>query len=253
MTQLDYDSLYQYIEDFVVAPFYQKRTEKLETLRLESILKRKNPYLFKAKNIQTAGDFAEDLLNAHLSSQEETIFGDLLEGLAIHINAKIYGGRKAEQNIYKSVDLIFDKNNVRYIVGIKSGPFWGNADQKSTMKNNFKKAKKLIREEGWTGRIVAINGCIYGKDHKPLKANKKDPQKSYYKYCGQEFWQFVSGDKQLYQTIIVPLDKEVKKRDDAFKELCAATVNILTKDLLDNFSSKGLLNWPKILDYVSKK
>lgn len=253
MSKLDYDILHQYIEDSVVAPFYEKRMERLEELKLTQILKRKNPYLFKAKNIQTAGDFAKDILNAHLSSQEETMFGDLLEGLAIHINATIYGGWKAETNKYKSVDLIFDKNNVRYVVGIKSGPAWGNADQISTMKNNFKKARKILKDDGWSGKVISVNGCIYGKDNKPFKVNKNDPKKSYYKYCGQEFWEFVSGDKQLYQTIIIPLDREVKKRDDNFKGLCATTINNLTKELLDNFCNDGQLNWPKILDFVSKK
>jgi hypothetical protein len=253
MSSLDYDTLHQYIEDFVVAPFYQKRTEKLEELKLKTILKRKNPYLFKAKNIQTAGDYAKDLLYAHLSSQEETIFGDLLEALAIHINATVYGGWKAEKGTYKSIDLIFDKDNIRYVVGIKSGPFWGNSDQKSIMKSNFKIVRHIFKEEGWKGKIICVNGCIYGKDKKPLKIDAKDPEKNYYKYCGQEFWSFVSGDKNLYQSIIVPLDKEVKKRDERFKELCIIVTNRLTKDLLDNFCKDGLLNWKEILDFVSKK
>jgi len=252
MNKLDYDLLSQYIDDYVVAPFYQKRTEKLETLKLQTILKRKNPYLFKAKNIQTAGDFANDILNAHLSSQEETIFGDLLEGLAIHINATVYGGKKAEERTYKSLDLIFEKEGVRYAVGIKSGPNWGNSDQISTMKNNFKKARELFRADGWAGEVICVNGCIYGKDGRPHKVNT-DPEKTYYKYCGQEFWDLVSGDPDLYQKIIVPLDREVKKRDDRFKELCTAASNRLTKDLLDNFSNDGVLDWAGILDFVSKK
>lgn len=253
MSKLDHDLLHQYIEDSVVAPFYQKRTEKIESLRLTAILKRKNPYLVKAKNIQSAGDFAQDLLNAHLSSQEETIFGNLLENLAIHINSTVFGGWKAEEDTYKSVDLIFDKGQIRYIVGIKSGPHWGNADQKRIMKNNFKVAKKLLRTEGWNGQIIAVNGCMYGKDRNPQKVDSEDVEKNYYRYCGQEFWFFISGDNELYQTIIMPLDREVKKRDDAFKELCSRAVNNLTKDLLDNFSNNGALDWPKILDFVSKK
>ena len=253
MPNLDYDLLHQYIEDFVVAPFYQKRTEKLEELKLENILRRKNPYLFKAKNIQTAGDFAKDLLNAHLSSQEETIFGDLLEGLAIHINTTVFGGWKAEENIYKSVDLIFESRSTRYVIGIKSGPNWGNSDQINTMKSNFKIARKLIKNDGWAGKIICVNGCMYGKDNNPKKTDRMDAQKTYYKYCGQEFWDLISGDDQLYQKIITPLDKEVKKRDDAFKELCAKITNQLTKDLLSHFTDDNALNWEKILDYVSKK
>lgn len=249
---VDYQELENYIEIYIVKPFYAIRTERLKELKLNDILKRKNPYLFKAKNIQTAGDFAKDILDAHLSSQEETIFGDLLEGLAIHINESIFNGYKAEQNKFRSIDLIFERDNKLYIVGIKSGPNWGNSDQINRMRDNFKTARTILKAEGRPGRIVAVNGCIYGKERHPKKVNR-DPKKTYYKYCGQEFWQFISGDPQLFQKIIVPLDREVKKRDEDFKALYVISVNQLTKDLLDNFSKSGSLDWEKILNFVSKK
>lgn len=252
MKKLENKELEDYIEKYVVNPFYDIRTNKLKELKLTDVLKRKNPYLFKAKNIQTAGDFAKEILNAHLSSQEETIFGDLLEGLAIHINQTIHSGYKAEQKKFRSVDLIFVRKNITYIVGIKSGPNWANSDQINRMRDNFKKAKVTLRSEGTKGRVIAVNGCVYGKDGRPYKKNR-DPKKSYYKYCGQTFWEFISGDSELYQQIILPLDKEVKKRDDAFKELYAKTINKLTKDLLDDFAKDGVLEWEKILNFVSKR
>ena len=121
MKKINYKELNKFIVRDVIQPFYDKRIEKLRATRLKTILRRKNPYLYKAKNIQTSGDLARHLLDAFLSSQEETIFGDLLEVLAIDINKKVYGGYKAEENRFKSVDLIFRKNNITYIVGIKSG------------------------------------------------------------------------------------------------------------------------------------
>jgi hypothetical protein len=36
--------------------FHDKRLQKLTTLKLHTILRRKNPYLFRAKNILTAHD-----------------------------------------------------------------------------------------------------------------------------------------------------------------------------------------------------
>ena len=55
----------------------------------------KNPYLFKAKDINTAQDFVTFILDAHLSSQEETIFGGFLEELAIFICSQVYSGQKS--------------------------------------------------------------------------------------------------------------------------------------------------------------
>lgn len=38
----------------------------------------------------TAEQIIKGLVDAHISSNEETIFGDWLEGLAIFINNKVY-------------------------------------------------------------------------------------------------------------------------------------------------------------------
>jgi len=252
MKKINYSKLDKFIATDVVKPFYDKRIEKLTKTKLRDIVNRKNPYLFKAKNIQTAGDFAKDILDAFLSSQEETIFGDLLENLAIHINRDIFGGRKAEEGKFRSIDLVFSRDNKLYIVGIKSGPNWGNADQVNTMRKNFKKAREILKKEGEKKKIIAVNGCMYGRDNVPLKKHKKDSKLNYLKLCGQKFWEFVSDDRELYKKLIKPLDKEVKKRDDAFKELYIKKINEMTEDIIDLFRTKNLLDWDKIIEYVSK-
>ena len=217
-------------------------------------MRRKNPYLFKAKNIQTAEELVRYILDAFLSSQEETIFGNLMEELAIFVCKKVYGGHKAEQGKFKSVDLIFEKDGKTYIVGIKSGPNWANSDQINRMKGNFKKARKILKSEGNTNTVVAINGCIYGKDNHPHKVNVRDKEKSYYKYCGQEFWEFITGDNKFYQQIILPIDKGAKKRDENFRNIYSAKINELTKDFSENYlTDEGHINWKKLIDFVSKK
>ena len=57
-----------------ISSFHEQRLQLLSNLKLKKILERKNPYLFKAKNILTAQDLVKSILDAHLSSQEETIF-----------------------------------------------------------------------------------------------------------------------------------------------------------------------------------
>jgi site-specific DNA-methyltransferase (cytosine-N4-specific) len=147
MKKLNYQELNRFVVTDVIHPFYEKRLFSLKMMNLEFIIKRKNPYLFKAKNIQTAGDLAKYILDAFLSSQEETIFGDLMENLAIHVCNKIFGGRKAEKGKFPSVDLIFKRDEKLYIVGIKSGPNWGNSDQVNIMKRNLEKAKQILKNE----------------------------------------------------------------------------------------------------------
>ena len=253
MKKLDYNEINEYIAESVMKSFYEKRLEKLSELNLATILKRKNPYLFKAKNIETSGEFVKYIFDSYLSSQEETIFGNLLENLAIFTCEKAFNGKKAEEGILKSVDLEFERDNKYYIVGIKSGIYWGNKDQIDRMKLNFKFAKKLLRKRGIVKEIVAINGCIYGKDNIPFKDND-DGELSYYKMCGQEFWELISGDNELYKNIIRPLDREAKKRSENFKEVYAEKSDEMIKDFSDNFlTKKGSIDWEKIIDVVSKK
>ncbi len=146
-----------------VPAFHQRRLESLGDLKLKNVLKRKNPYLFKAKNVNTASELVKGILDAHLSSQEETIFGAFLENVAVHACGLAYDGVKSG---IEGIDLEFSRNSERYIVSIKSGPNWGNSSQIKKMRDNFRKAGIVLRQNGTIRNIVAVNGCCYGKETK---------------------------------------------------------------------------------------
>lgn len=243
MQNLTYQELLHYIGDSIIQPFYQLRLTRLNELLLRPVLRRKNPYLFKAKNITTAQDFVTELIQAHLSSQEETIFGGYLEQLAIFVCSKVYGGFKSSAG---GIDLEFQKDAVRYIVAIKSGPNWGNSMQIAKMRLDFQKAKRILGTNTSRTNIVAVNGCCYGKDSKPDKGE-------YLKLCGQEFWTFISDDDELYVKIIEPLDEEAKQKDEEFKKAYSRKINLLTSEFLQEFCDTGDINWVKLLRFVSSK
>jgi hypothetical protein len=250
---LDYQELEAYASKYVVAKFYRRRIEKLSALQLKrDILVRKNPYLFKAKNITTSEAFVRSALDAFLSSQEETLFGNLLENLAIYICGQVFGGKKSKTKEMPSIDLEFIRDGIYYIVGIKSGIYWGNSDQINRMKNNFKVAKRKLAAKGVTLPIIAVNGCIYGKDRNPFKQDIIDPEKSYYKYCGQSFWELISGEPELYVAIIHPLDVEAKKRGPEFKEVYDAKINEMTLEFSQEFLISGQIDWERLIRYVSE-
>jgi hypothetical protein len=66
------------------------------------------------------------------------------------------------------------------------------------MKTNFKQAKRVLGTNTLKINIVAVNGCCYGRENSPDKGD-------YLKYCGQVFWEFISGNTSLYTEIIEPL------------------------------------------------
>ncbi len=240
MKSLNLSEVVQYVEENINS-FHMKRLQSLQSLKLQKILKRKNPYLFKAKNILTAERLVKTLLDAHLSSQEETIFGEFLEGLAIFICGKTYKGRKSPA---VGVDLEFEKGGITYIITIKSGPNWGNAGQIKNMKEDFSKAKRILRTNNPKANVRAVNGCCYGQENQPDKGE-------YLKYCGQKFWEFISGDKRLYLDIIEPLGHRAKEKNDTFLESYAQIVNKFTFEFMKLFCVDGKIDWNKLVKFNS--
>ncbi len=230
----------QYVEK-KFSSFRNGRLESLEKFKLNDVLIRNNPYLFKVKNVLLTQDFVKILLDAYLSPQEETIFGNFLEGLAIFINEKAYNGWKSST---QGVDLEFNKDNIRYIVAIKSGPNWGNSSQVRKMREDFRKAKQIIRTSNSNLHVIAVNGCCYGRNSKPDKGD-------YYKYCGQKFWEFISGNSDLYLKIIKPLGYSAREKNDEFKEKYAEIVNKFTLEFSDKFVIDGKINWVALVQFNS--
>src|SRR5215212_118092 len=246
-----YEDYYKFLAENVVTPFYYERLMYLRcVMTLRHVLGSKNPYLLKAKNISSPDEMVRSIVDAFLFAQEETMFGNRLETFAIHVSSKLDGGFKSE---LPSVDLEFMRDGVYYIVGIKSGINWGNSDQQNRMKDNFKAAREYFRERGETREVVAVNGCIYGKDGKPFKANA-DPDKTFYKYAGQDFWNFISGDDDMYREIIKPIDEEARARDEAYKKAYDGKVNGMVKEFGNIFlDDEGQIDWVKLVDYVSRR
>ena len=109
MKEITQQQLAEYVEENIPR-FHENRLEKLRKLKLKEILKRKNPYLFKVKNITTANDFIKTILDAYLSSQEESLFGGFLEELAIFVCAQVYNGRKSAS---EGIDLEFERDKTK--------------------------------------------------------------------------------------------------------------------------------------------
>jgi hypothetical protein len=242
MRQIENSDVIIYVEKNI-STFHTKRLQNLEELKLSKILKRKNPYLFKAKNILTAQDLVKTLLDAHLSSQEETIFGEFLEGLAIFICEKAFDGKKSAA---EGIDLEFRRDNKTYIISIKSGPNWGNSRQIKKMKDDFNKVKRILRTNNPDIHVIAVNGCCYGKDNNPDKGD-------YHKLCGQRFWEFISGNGDLYTEIIEPLGHKAKERNEEFLESYAQIINKFTLEFMEQFCSNGKINWNKLVKFNSGK
>lgn len=240
MIKLKLEQIYGYVEKNI-SVFHKRRLDYVQNkINLLKILKQKNPYLFKAKNVMTAQDLIKGFLDAFLQSQEETIFGDFMERLAIFVCDEVYGAKKSELT---GIDLEFEKEGVLYIVEIKAGWNWGNSSQIRQLKINFGNAKKILQVKT-DKKIVAVNGCCFGKDNRPDKGD-------YLKLCGQQFWEFISDDSELYLNIIEPIGYKAKQRNEEFMESYAQIINNLTLEFSQKFCDNGKINWAKLVEFNS--
>lgn len=240
MRQINLNDVVSFVEENI-GEFHERRADSLQSLKLTQVLKRKNPYLFKAKNINDAHDLVKLILDAHLSSQEETVFGEFLEKLAIFVCGKVFGGRKSSA---EGIDLEFTRNNILYIVSVKSGPNWGNSSQIKRMVDNFKQAKRILRTGNNKANIRAVNGCCYGRENQPDKGD-------YLKLCGQEFWEFISGNDRLFVDIVEPLGYRAKERNEEFYAEYSRILNLFTQEFMDDFCVDGRIDWDKLVRFNS--
>lgn len=241
MKELDLKDVEKYVNENIVT-FHDAKLKSLAKQNLKKILRRKNPYLFKAKNITRACDLVENILAAHLSSSEEELFGAFLEDVAIFIAGKTCDGRKSG---IKGIDLEFINNSCQYLVSIKSGPNWGNSSQKGKMRDDFENAVKVLKQSSHRINVMPVEGICYGR-------GKSKFAKNYLRVMGQNFWYLISENKELYKDIIEPLAYRAKAHNDEFIKKKSNVENSLTKVLLNDFCfDDGQLDWNKIVEFTS--
>ena len=242
MRKLNLLEIQKYAEEHI-ALFHKQRLDFIkENFNLDKLLRHKNPYLFKAKNIFTAQQLIKSMADAYLQSGEETRFGEFMEGLAIFVCDTVYGAEKLEKGT--GMDFKFEKEGVIYIVECKAGWNWGNKSQISQIKLNSQIARERWGKDG--KEVKVINGCCFGK-----QKNKAD-KAGYHKICGQDFWAFISNDDELYIKIIEPIGHKAKEKNEEFDVAYASLLFKFTLEFANRFCDDGgIIDWEKLLKFNS--
>jgi hypothetical protein len=225
-----------------IVSFHGRRLEKIKSLKLHDLLRRKNPYLFRAKNLIAAPDLVNSLLDAYVSSSEEELFGEFLEGLAIYASELFRGGRKSAA---EGIDLEIDHGGTRFVVSIKSGPNWGNKGQYRDLAQIFRRAAVVLGQNRRVRRIQPVLGICYGR--RPTR-----DADGYLRLCGQSFWHFISGEADFYTEIIEPLGYRAREHNDNYLAEKATTYSRFTHEFLHDFCEPdGRINWVKLVEFNS--
>ena len=222
--------------------FYKSLIDKTNKLDIKKIMKRKNPYLYRAKAVQNANDIVSSVLDAFVTSSEETIFGNcFFEPLAIAAS----GGSKA---LAEGVDIMIEKKeeNTIYAVAVKSGTSVFNADSKKRQEQNFAAAAKLAKQA--KARYEAIIGYGYGKK----RMTGKGVPKMYQELAGQEFWAELTGEKDFYLKIIQFMGELPEQYLEDYQKSYNNAMNRLLKQFTTEFcKDKGEIDWDKLVKFNS--
>ena len=236
--EIDLAQLREFIHDELLR-FSESKLNKLNGLDLVKIIRRKNPYLYRYKNFEALEDLVKTLVDVTLSSSDETLFGVILERVAIKVCEQSFGGRKS---MVEGIDLEFDRDNIRYIVSIKSGPNWGNSDQKKRMKQHFTQARRIFQQGGYSQMVRAIEGCCYGQTSRMFN------QGDYQKLCGREFWQLISGNRAMYQVVLDLIAEASKDNGRTYKHHYDIAIMRITDELSSIYIDlNGDIDWTRDL------
>lgn len=222
--------------------FYSSLIEKIDGLDIVKIMRRKNPYLYRAKAMQNASEIVESVLNAFVSSSEETIFGNcFFEPIAIAAS----GGNKA---LAEGIDIMIqdNKTNTIYAVAVKSGTSVFNADSKKRQEQNFTAASKLAQQA--KARYEAYIGYCYGKK----KDSGRGKPKMYQELAGKRFWAELTGDEEFYIKIIGFMGTLPEQYVASYKESYNKAFNRLVREFSNDFCKEdGSIDWDKLVEFNS--
>lgn len=222
--------------------FYGTLIEKIDGLNIQKVMRRKNPYLYRAKAMESASGIVESVLTAFVSSSEETIFGNcFFEPIAIAAS----GGNKA---LAEGIDIMIQDNeaNVISAIAVKSGTSVFNADSKKRQEQNFMAAAKLAQQA--KARYEAYIGYCYGKK----KENGRGKPKMYQELAGKQFWQAITGDEEFYKKIITYMGTMPEQYVSAYKESYSKAANRLVREFSNSFCKEdGSIDWEQLVEFNS--
>ena len=207
-----------------------------------TLLSRKNPFLFRIRGAKKADDFVRNMLEASLSSSEETMFGDIFEKCA-QIVAKY--GKNGQKSGIEGIDVEYSEGpKKRVLVQVKSGKNWGNSSQIKRLKQNFETATRVLKQGGSIKDVRCIEGISYGKrESKQLGSRER--------IVGVDFWEEVSGWDGLYFALMDIVGEHASNGlQDAKSETVEKIVRFAEKkNLLDE---EDEVNWDRLLSFLSE-
>ena len=219
-----------------ISDFAEWMQNKVATIKPYQLIV-KNPYLFRARAPQTANQLAARLIDAFLSSSEETRFGDILESTAIAICREAKGGWKSSAD---GIDLEYDEGGTRTIMQIKSGTNWGNSSQRKKLVSDFQSAVRTLRQ-GQGVQVRCVEGICYGP------SGLKD-YGSHIRLVGNTFWQDISGWLDTGRAVLRIVEHHAA--NGLTEVIATARASVVDYLQRAGATTHGDVNWDRLYDLI---
>lgn len=228
--------------------FFRRRIDRLGELKLDERLASKNPYLFKAIGVADASEIVTALLDAHISSSDETIFGNVFfEPLAKWVAEESYQGDKGvtvQVSGAEGCDILLSDGSENQAIAIKSGPKVFNAQSRGKQIAEFKKIERILKKD--RKLFHAIVGYCYGR-------KKQQEARDFTEMAGQQLWQHLTGQPDFYlQVIHLMRQKPIEHRPLFVDEYQKAKNRFVLEFLTKYAFPDGSVDWDKLVTKVSR-
>ncbi len=219
--------------------FYNRRIKRIQELKLKDVLKKKNPYLYRATGTEKASEIVEDILKAFISSSDETMFGDaFFEPIAKLSSIGVVSPSEG-------IDIAIETENRYTAIAMKSGTNWGDKDALKKQNENFVALQSRLYKIN--KKFDPVIGHGYGRKKGIPKG------KIYRNISGQAFWTEITGDPDFYLKLIRLMKEEPQKHKVEYKKAWDLAINRFTGEFIADFClSDGSINWEKLTQLVSE-
>jgi hypothetical protein len=220
--------------------FYKRRLQKLQTLRLKQVLRRKNPYLFKALGTEKPWEIVERILADYISASDETIFGDaFFEPIALVVSGESVSHGAGE-------DIVVESDNRILAIAVKSGPNIFNSSQKLRQSDEFAAIRKRLYKAHKS--FDALLGHGYGR-----RWAEPTGERNYRERSGEAFWAEITGDQKFYLKLVRLMREAPALHRGKYLPEWEAAVARFTKEFIEEFCFEdGRIDWEKLVRFVSE-
>lgn len=219
--------------------FYTRRIERLGALKLRDILRRKNPYLYKAIGALDPIEVIDEILKAYLTSSDEGVFGEtFFEPIAKAVSGGVVSPSEG-------VDIAIETQDRYIAIAMKSGPNPFNSSQVKRQSDEFETLRRRLTK--LRKQFDPVLGHGYGRKQSP--ATKK---KVYRDLSGQLLWEELTGDPDFYLKLIRLMQKDVVENhrvEYQFEYKRARAIYL--KEFLEDFCANGIVDWEKLVKFNS--